>query len=412
LSKLKGVELRLKGALPYSKATACALAAALLLFIGFFPAVSRVDTSIIPLPVYDTSRNGGDEYGVMPVFLLKEKSEYIYGIIAPSVIYNANTGVNITFRYLGYPTTDENYRIFINRSTKVDQEYTGEYWNYKILDDKFKIYARMTFFRDSTYRFFGLTQGSPEKDETNYSNEELTPEFVLGYYLPHNFLISYGERLRWVTILKGTAKSLPYIKDEFPSLQGINGGAVIERQATLSYDTRDETLFPTKGWYSNLYGMLGQSFTHDRVFSRIGIDGRTFISTDGKGFVTVLRAAFQMTGGHDIPFFELSTIGGENTLRGFGDFRFRDKGYILFNVEERIRLFKLRLFDVWSEWEMAPFVDMGRVYSSLRKEPLEDYQINPGVGFRAIVQPNVVGRVDLGYGKEGINAFVGLDFPF
>ena len=60
---------------------------------------------------------------------------------------------------------------------------------------------------------------------------------------------------------------------------------------------------------------------------------------------------------------------------------------------------------------MAPFIDMGRVFSSLRKEPLEDYQINPGVGFRAIVQPNVVGRVDIGYGKEGINAFVGLDFP-
>ncbi len=164
----------MKGALPYSKATACAFAAALLLSIGYFPAVARADTSIIPLPVYDTSRNGGDEYGVMPVFLLKEKSEYIYGIIAPSVIYNANTGVNITFRYLGYPTIDENYRIFINRSTKVDQEYTGEYWNNKILDDKFKIYARMTYFRDSTYRFFGLTQGSPENDETNYSNIELS----------------------------------------------------------------------------------------------------------------------------------------------------------------------------------------------------------------------------------------------
>ncbi len=394
------------------KAAALAFAAALSFFLCAIPPQARADTSLIPLPVYDTSRNGGNEYGVMPVWLLKENSGYIYGIVAPSVVYNAHTGVNLTFRYLGYPTTDENYRIFINRSTKVDQEYTGEYWNNRILGGNFKIYGRFTFYRDSTYRFFGLSERSPEKDETNYSNVELAPKFILGYYLPHHLLLSYGEVLHWVTIRRGTAKGLPYIKDKFPNLQGINGGAVIERQLTLSYDTRDDQLFPTKGWYSNLYGMLGQNFAHDRMFSRIGINGRTFISADDKRYVTVLKGAFEMTGGHDIPFFELSNIGGEDTLRGFGDYRYYDKGYILFNAEERIRLFKLKLFGVWSEWEAAPFIDMGRVYSSLRKEPLEDYQVNPGIGFRAIVQPNVVGRVDLGYSKEGINAFVGLDFPF
>ena len=376
------------------------------------PAVTKADYSLIPLPVYATSRNGGNDYGFMPVLMLKEQNEYVYAIIAPSVVVNDNTGTNLTFRYLGFPTVDKNYRIFVNRSLGTDQEYTGEYWDNKFADGKFRLYGRLTFFRDTTYRFFGLTENSREIDETNYSNLELSPQFSLGYYLPHNFILTYGEKLRWVTIRRGSATSLRYTQSKYPKLEGINGGAVIERRLKLTYDTRDDEVFPTKGVYANVFEEIGQSFTHSRTFTRTGLDARTYISFSDKRFITVLKGEFQLTAGHKVPFFEESTLGGENTLRGFGNYRYRDDGYILFNVEERIRLFKLHIFGVWSEWEAAPFCDAGRVYSSFRKDFIKEYQFNPGVGFRAIVQPNIVGRVDFGYGKEGLNAFVGLDFPF
>ncbi len=376
------------------------------------PVVARADYSLIPLPVYATSRNGGNDYGFMPVLLLKEQNEYVYAIIAPSVVVNDNTGTNLTFRYLGFPTVDKNYRIFVNRSMGTDQEYTGEYWDNKFADGKFRLYGRLTFFRDTTYRFFGLTQHSREIDETNYSNLELSPQFSLGYYLPHNLILSYGEKLRWVTIRRGSATSLPFIQSEYPSLEGINGGAVIERRVKLTYDTRDDEVFPTKGVFANVFEEIGQSFSHGRTFTRTGLDARTFISLSDKRFITVLKGEFQLVAGHKVPFYEESTLGGENTLRGLGNYRYRDDGYILLNVEERIKLFRIHIFGVWSEWEAAPFVDAGRVYSSFRKDFIEDYQFNPGVGFRAIVQPNIVGRVDLGYGREGLNAFVGIDFPF
>jgi hypothetical protein len=35
-----------------------------------------------------------------------------------------------------------------------------------------------------------------------------------------------------------------------------------------------------------------------------------------------------------------------------------------------------------------------------------------GVGFRAVVRPNVVGRVDIGFGKEGPAIFATLGYPF
>ena len=41
-----------------------------------------------------------------------------------------------------------------------------------------------------------------------------------------------------------------------------------------------------------------------------------------------------------------------------------------------------------------------------------DYRMTPGIGFRGVVQPNVVGRVDYGYSREGGAVFAGLDFPY
>ncbi len=390
------------------------------LFSAFFsvvsallPAAAGAVTEIIPLPVFDTSRNGGNDYGVMPVFMLKELNEYVYAIIAPSITYNAVTGTNVAFRYLGYPTVDKNYRIFVNHSIGVDQEYTGQYWDNKFLDGRFRLFAQFTFFKDSQYRFFGLTESSSEDTETNYTNSELNPQFSLGYYLPHHLLLTYGESLRWVTIRRGKVSELPYIKDSFSTLDGINGGALIDRRLTLTYDTRDDEVYPSAGWLANLYGEIGHGFTRNRVYSRGGLDIRKFISFDANRFTTVVRGAIEVTGGSHVPFFDRSNIGGETTLRGFGDFRYYDDGFALLNLEERIRLFKLHIFGVWSDWQAAPFVDIGRVYSSFRKETLEHYQFNPGVGFRAIVRPSVVGRVDFGYSRqEGLTTFVGLDFPF
>ena len=149
--------------------------------VAALPLDAVADSSFIPLPVYATSPNEGNTYGFLPVWLLKDQSEYVYGIVAPSVLYNGSTGVNFTFRYLGYPTIDRNYRIYLNQSTKVDQEYTVEYEDTKFLDGKFRLHAMCSFDKDSTMRFFGLTEKSEGGDETNYMEVKFVPRFTLGW---------------------------------------------------------------------------------------------------------------------------------------------------------------------------------------------------------------------------------------
>jgi outer membrane translocation and assembly module TamA len=69
------------------------------------------------------------------------------------------------------------------------------------------------------------------------------------------------------------------------------------------------------------------------------------------------------------------------------------------------------VFDNPLEFELAPFLDVGRVDDDLFTR-LKDTQFNPGVGLRVLSRPNVVGRIDVAYGKDGGNVFVGLDYPF
>jgi hypothetical protein len=68
------------------------------------------------------------------------------------------------------------------------------------------------------------------------------------------------------------------------------------------------------------------------------------------------------------------------------------------------------MFDVQTELEVAPFLDVGEVFS--RTVPVDDFHYVGGVGFRGVVRPQVVGFVDIGYGSDGPAVFTGLDYPF
>ncbi len=69
---------------------------------------------------------------------------------------------------------------------------------------------------------------------------------------------------------------------------------------------------------------------------------------------------------------------------------------IALSVEERIHILRARLAGVMADFEIAPFIDTGQVFNSFKNVSFKDYRITPGIGFRGIIRPNVVGRIDYG----------------
>ena len=290
----------------------------------------------------------------------------------------------------------------------------GSYRNLYIAQGRYSLESGGGFYKNATSRFFGLGPNAPQSSETNYTDRELYGYLSAGLYIGPGQRVILTERVRNVEIQPGGIPSLPFTQSVFPSVRGTGGATIWGNRLGYLRDTRDDAVSPTIGSYFTMYSELAQSVTsdHTAVFSKYGIEYRKLIPDQTKRYTFAFRGKFEATLGEKIPFFERSMLGGQNSLRGFGIGRFVDDHSLVFNLEERIQLFHLRLFGTVAEIETAPFLDIGKVLSSFEYRALSQYEFNPGIGFRAIARPNVVGRVDVATSKDGNAVFAGLDFPF
>lgn len=370
--------------------------------------------SIIPLPAISTSRNEGLEVGNLTAILITDEKGEVKYIMAPSVTVNETTGVNLFWRLLGFQEGDRDYQIVAGHAIGVDHEFSGRYQDPHFLDGRYAYSLNFSFFRDTTYRFFGFTNQSSSQNETNYTDGELKGSLSFGRNFHQFYQLSFTERVRRVRIDQGKVQNLPYITTIFSSnVPGLQGALILGHRLSLTFDSRDDISTTTTG----SYGAISAEMAHDyeqnaSPFQKFRLDLRTWFPLAGKKYITALRGRVELTTGQHLPFYEQSSLGGEDSLRDFGANRFIDDHSILLNLEERIDLLKMTLFAVRVEWEFAPFVDIGKVFNDFGKRVFQDYQVNPGIGLRAVVRPNVVGRFDFGFGPAGMTAFVGLGFPF
>lgn len=272
------------------------------------------------------------------------------------------------------------------------------------------------FFKNATKRFFGLGQITPESFQSNYTGREINVHWNFGIHINDVTRLSVNQRFRHVKIQPGGVETEPYSKDRFPSVSGMDGATILAHRLVFQYDSRDNWSTPTAGMRFEAFGEIAQNFDRneeeDLVFFRSGVDVRKIIPSPSKRYVFIARANLQLSFGDGIPFFEQSSLGGEDNLRGYGRDRFIDKHLVSFSAEERIHLFALKMFHVNVECEMTPFIDMGRTYQDFKFRQFNEWEFTPGVGLRGMVRPNVVGRVDWAYSKEGGAIFAGLHYPF
>lgn len=369
----------------------------------------------IPLPVIASSPNEGITVGALGAFLIHNKRDEINTLLAPQVNHNKNFGISASLYGAFYPSPDRNIELNASQSDRVNHDYEIRVRDTSLLTKKLELNAYIFKLADGSSRFFGFNAKSPQKQETNYTNDETGYNISAGYQFGPHFQLTVGDRFRDVAIRPGAVKAVPYIKDEFVSshVPGIDGFTTHAPRISLSYSTLDNRDTPTFGGYAR--------FTFEPTMKVLGgagdyrhyeVEAKGFIPLDQARYITVFRVMYNQTKGENVPFLEQSILGGENTLRGYGRNRFIDNSFFLCNLEERIRLFRWEIFNVTADWELAPFIDLGTVMESLDKANGSNFEFNPGLGIRAVVRPNIVGRIDIGIGKDGPALFVGLGYPF
>jgi outer membrane protein assembly factor BamA len=190
---------------------------------------------------------------------------------------------------------------------------------------------------------------------------------------------------------------------------------------SVVYDTRDDLVVPNSGVEWVAYGgeASRHGFFNESMYSEAGVDGRNFWPIAHATVLAAHVALRYLPTEHAVPFWALSSLGGgeshaggEQPLRGYGEGRFYDRNSFSATVEVRRTVFSLDAVSTRIDVECAPFVDVGRVFSRTGTLPFEQLHHVFGVGFRGIAKPFVVGKVDVGYGSEGVAIFTGLNYPF
>jgi len=380
----------------------------------FFLDRAHANTQYFPIPAISTSRNDGSDFGLIVPALMTGPDGDLKYLVAPMVVYNTIVGTRGTVNLFRYEPGGKELRGIASWTERIERKFLLSYVDPGFSNGRYSIGFSATHFKNATVRFFGLGPTTIKEAESNYTASETRLNWKFGVYANEVTQIAVSQRLRHMQSIQEGATELPFSGDLFPDAPGVGGATILGQRISFHYDTRNNLVTPTDGMAVTAYAELNYNFKNgaDPLYSRYGLEIKKMFASESKRAILVIRGDLQATLGSDVPFFEQSSLGGQNNLRGFGVDRYIDKQLIAFSVEERIHIVRTRLAGVMADFEIAPFIDTGQVFNSFKNVSFKDYRITPGVGFRGIIRPNVVGRIDYGFSKEGGVIFAGLDFPY
>lgn len=380
----------------------------------------QVKVVTVPLPVIASSPNEGITAGALTAFLIHDKNNEIYSLLAPQINHNKNFGVTASLYGAINLSKERSLEFNLAQSQRANFDYEARYRDTGLQGGNLELNAFIGAFADGSSRFYGFNARTPVSQETNYTNREFVYNLSGTWFLGRHYYVELGHRFRNVSIREGAVGKVPFIKDRFNSGQvvGLDGFTTHAPRLSLIYSTLDTRPLASYGGYARVtFEPTIKALGGAADYRHYEVEVKGYVPKgEEKRFISVFRFMYNQTLGDTdtgkVPFLEQSILGGETTLRGYGRNRFIDNSFLLLNLEERIRLFRWEIFNVVADWEVAPFVDMGVVMESFDKAASRNFEFNPGIGFRATVRPNIVGRVDLGIGRDGPAIYVGLGYPF
>jgi hypothetical protein len=386
----------------------------------FFRGAARVmtwswrDNIFVWLPAISTDPNTGPTYGIMPVLVLSDsETKHIRHLVAPSYTYNELFKQTVTGRYYFYPTDESQLYAVGSYSQQTNREIKLRYEDTAFLGGRAFVRAEGYYDIDGSLRFFGLGPASRESDEAGYTGKDKVLRAAMGVNFFESMRFTTGFRYRWLEVDHNIIDGVDDLVASFPGTPGIDAQETVVQEFRVLWDTRDFAVTPSQGRSGEIFfEKTSQGWGSESDFIRYGLEGKRFIPWNGGKQITALHGLFDQANGPDIPFYEQAMLGGRETLRGYGEGRFYDRGRIVINVEQRIEITSLALMGVVTRFEAGPFIDVGTVFPRLGDAQWKHVRPVFGGSFRAAVKPNVVGSVDVGVGKEGPGVYVGISYPF
>jgi Omp85 superfamily domain len=312
----------------------------------------------------------------------------------------------------GWITVGPGYRYwFFDNQLLVDGSAAISWRSYKMAQARVELprLAGERLVIGSQVRWQDLTQityygTGPETLESQRSEYRLKSTNVLGYaeVKPIEWL-SIGGRAGWIgrpSVLPPSGsfkRGHPPTEVMFPQDPVF---ALAEQpryrygEASVAVDTRDHRGYPRRGAiYRAGWSAYSDRDTGTFGFTRTELEGAHFVPVGTR--VVVAARGWLVTShtaeGKLIPFYLEPSLGGNNTIRAYNDYRFHDRNLLVFNLESR--------FPVFTHMDVALFADAGNVAARLSDLDLNRHGV--GAGVRVHTSATTLVRFDVAYGDDG-----------
>jgi hypothetical protein len=219
-------------------------------------------------------------------------------------------------------------------------------------------------------RFWGVGNRTPEQAGDTYTQELVALRLNFGVLIVERLYagVSVSGGLYGVSGGMAGGPVETYLAGRKRSGRLLGGGPFVKR------DTRDDFIFPRRGSLTSL-GMVASRrlVGSDYDYEIYELDQRNYLAL-GRRTVLAWEGYARYSPGQHIPLDDLSALGGATRLRGYFEGRYRDRAYLMSQVE-------LRVYLVWRA-SLAPFVAAGDVYPDLGSITLRHLKAAAGLGLR------------------------------
>ncbi len=250
-------------------------------------------------------------------------------------------------------------------------------------------------------RYFGLGARAPASAEEGFTPVVWTAKGEGEYRLAGDVFVGGDLEVRHVRIADSEAGGL------VEGAPGARGGLALGLGAHVSLDTRDAPRGTRSGGLLRLSAMHFEGALGADRFERFTLDARRFVPLFGE-HVLALRGLAEVHQG-DVPFHQMSMLGGGDLLRGLYRGRYRDRHLATAQAEYRMPLF----------WRLglAGFVEAGTVaheITDLAVPGLDAVKLGGGLGLRFLVnaEKRLACRLDVGRSEGHTQFYFTFDEAF
>lgn len=242
--------------------------------------------------------------------------------------------------------------------------------------------------------FWGLGPNTDRESRTNYLYEDVDITATLSARIASR--IHAGLSAGFLKINTGPGRDR-----QFPSVPEPQQASprYTHTGAFLNYDSLDEPADPHNG------GKYSFQFTNYAPgLQRYEVDLRRFLPLTASDRIGLRMNTSFTRSFSQVPFFMLPTVGGIDTVRGFDQYRFRDRNALVMNAEYRRPL--------GGFLDVVAFADAGRVFARARNLGLQGLRPSAGIGARVKFGSRVFFGIDLGFSREGAKLWFRSDQAF